>query len=260
MKNSLLEILESSQNHRRRPARSAEPYPGTRAPLLRRVLYPEVKIVDEKKGLTQYIASDETLDSYREVIRADGWRFDHFAKNAPFVDSHDYSTVAKQLGKVVDFRVEGRKLVETVQWAIDVAENQLAQLGWKMTQGGYLKAVSVGFWPERMVTKWDSEKAPYIDQLRELGFTEQNGPRTIYLQQQQIELSGCIIGANPNALQTMAKGYKAGLLTDDDLKLISGEQARNTAEAAEESVAAASARQRRRAKFLERFEKVLKRL
>ena len=68
------------------------------------------------------------------------------------MDSHDYSTIGKCLGKVIDFRVEGAQLIERVQWAIDVPENQLAQIGWKMTEAGYLKAVSVGFFPVKYVT------------------------------------------------------------------------------------------------------------
>ena len=62
-------------------------------------------------------------------------------KNAPFVDSHDYSTFEKLVGKVIDFRVDARKgqLVNRFQWAVDVPDNQLAQLGWKMTESGYLK-------------------------------------------------------------------------------------------------------------------------
>jgi hypothetical protein len=231
--------------------------------MLRRVIHPEIRTVDEKKGVCQYIASDETLDSYREVIRADGWQFDQFQKNAPFVDSHNYYTVENLLGRVTDYRVEGRKLVETVQWAIDVPDNKLAQLGWKMTCGGYLKAVSVGFTPVRMVSKWDQEKAPYIDQLRELGYTEANGPRVIYLAQQQLELSACIIGANPNALQNMAQARKAQVVTDDDLILFSEEysKAQETAHPAKDAAAAGQARLRqRRQRLLEEIETLTKRL
>jgi hypothetical protein len=117
---------------------------------VRRLIHPEVRVVDAQLGIVDYVASDESVDSYQEVIRAAGWRFTHFSKNAPFVDSHDYSSIGKCLGRVVDFRVEGDRLIERVQWAIDVPENQLARIGWKMTEAGYLKAVSVGFSPSSM--------------------------------------------------------------------------------------------------------------
>lgn len=180
-----------------------------------RTLHSEVEVLDAAGGIVEYIASDESLDSYREVIRADGWRFNAFAKNAPFVDSHDYSTIEKCLGKVVDFQVRGRQLVETVQWAIDVPENKLAQIGWKMTQAGYLKAVSVGFYPTRCLVPTDGRE--WQEQLADLGLEAADAPRCIYVEQEQVELSCCIIGANPNAL---AKSYKAGVLSDNALDTI----------------------------------------
>ena len=94
-------------NHRS-PSQSAILNPPSALPLIR-TLCPKIRVLDAAKGLVEYVASNETIDSYREIIRADGWRFSRFAKNAPFVDSHDYSSVDKLLGKVVDFRVEGRQ-------------------------------------------------------------------------------------------------------------------------------------------------------
>lgn len=197
---------------------------------LRRVIETEVRILDEKAGLVQYVASDETLDSYREVIRVAGWRFNLFNKNSPFVDSHDYWTIEKLLGSVVDFAVEKKgargnsplQLVETVQWAKDVPENRLAQLGWKMTVAGFLKAVSVGFQPTRWVSKWDKDPSTFYEQADALGLKAEE-VRAIYLEQEQIELSAVIIGANPNAL---AKAYKAEVIGEDDLSLLGDAWAR----------------------------------
>jgi len=218
------------------------------AKTLRRTIFPEVKVVDSAKGIVDYVASDETLDSYKEIIRAEGWRFTNFQKNAPFVDSHDYSTIKNQVGKVIDFNVDKRRLVERVQWAIDVPGNELAQLGWKMTEAGYLKAVSVGFWPKRWVSKWDSDKSGWASQLSELGLHEEDGVRTIYIEQEQVELSAVVLGANPNAL---AKAYKAGALSDADLETFSAEKTkRETATSADDPAVAEAARQRARTIFL----------
>lgn len=188
---------------------------------IRRTLNPTVKVLDAARGLVEYVASDETLDSYREIIRVNGWRFTHFQKNAPFVDSHNYASIDCLLGKVLDARVENRQLVETVQWAIDVPTNQLAQLGWRMTEAGYLRAVSVGFFPVKMVSKYDARspdlRDAWLQQLQDLGITEENAPRAIYIEQEQVELSACVLGANPNAL---AKAYKAGVATDADLEFL----------------------------------------
>lgn len=188
------------------------------ATTIRREIHPEVRIIDRDRGTVDYVASDESVDSYREVIRASGWRFTNFKKNAPFVDSHDYSTIQKMVGRVVDFRVDTRKgqLIERVQWAIDVPDNDLARLGWKMTESGYLKAVSVGFIPIKYLTEQSSKRSEWLKQLVELGLDESNAPRTIYVEQEQIELSACVIGANPNALLA---AHKAGALSDRDVEL-----------------------------------------
>jgi len=171
------------------------------------------RILSEEQGLVEYVASDESLDSYSEVISAKGWKFSRFEKNAPFVDSHDYFSIDKLLGIVESARVEGRALIERVRWAKDVEENHLARLGWKMTVGGFLKAVSVGFYP----TKWARNGGDgFAAACGEIGLKpeEAKNIRAIYLEQEQIELSACIIGANPNAL---AKSFAEGCIKDEDL-------------------------------------------
>jgi len=221
---------------------------------LRRTIHPEVRVVDSRNGIVDYIASDESIDSYQEVIRAAGWRFTNFAKNAPFVDSHDYSTIGKCLGKVIDFRVEGARLIERVQWAIDVPENQLARIGWKMTEAGYLKAVSVGFFPVKYVTPNSGEE--WGRQLRELGLPADAAVRTIYTEQEQVELSCCVVGSNPNAL---AKAYQAGAISDADIETLSLEYSqRENGRAADCPAPAAPAREQARARFLEELQRAMK--
>lgn len=225
---------------------------------IRRQMAVEVRVLDQAKGVVEYIASDETLDSYREIVRADGWRFDLFAKNAPFVDSHDYSCIDRLVGKVVDFTVTGKRLVETVQWAIDVPENSLAQLGWRMTSAGYLKAVSVGFRPEKMVTKWDQDPGNFNAALVQMKIPQGTDVRAIYLQQQQLELSSVIIGANPNAL---AKAYKAGVIDESGVDFLSGEYAlreQHASAASDPGHAADEATAQARQRFLERFQQIVR--
>ena len=228
-------------------------------------------MLDEAKGLVEYIASDETLDHYREIIRADGWRFDFFAKNSPFLDSHQGGTIGCLLGKVVDFRVENRCLIETVQWAIeDGADNPMIQFGWKMTKGGFLKAVSVGFFPVRAACKWDNNGQDLANAAAMLGLTAETAAKvqTIYLEQQQVELSACVIGANPSAL---AKAYKAGCVDDADVDFaaasiarrdavqnISAKQNPQPASAASKDAAATKAMEQRQAEFLRKFESAIK--
>lgn len=181
-----------------------------------KTLHPKTRVLDEARGLVEYVASDETLDSYREIIRAAGWKFDaRFVRNPVFVDSHSYWGIRDVLGRVVDWRVAGGKLVETVQWAVDVAENHLARLGFAMTAKGYLRAVSVGFVPVRTVDRGGEDFTAAADEMKLAGEVRDQC-RRIYWEQQQIELSACVIGANPSALaKAFGEGaVSAGLLAD----------------------------------------------
>lgn len=214
--------------------------------------------MDPKAGLVEYVASDETLDHYREIIRADGWRFSHFRKNAPFVDSHDYSTIEKLLGSVVEFRVEGKRLIEVVKWEPEASP--LAKIGFAMTQAGHLKAVSVGFIPTKYVDRYSNGGADLQREALAMGLAPEAAAavRTIYLEHEQIELSACIIGANPAAL---ARAYKDGALSDADLETlhekISKATDEKTAREADQAAAAARAEERRR-DWLRKFEKIIK--
>lgn len=181
-------------------------------PLVRSI-HPEVRIVSEREGLVDYVASDESLDSYNERILAKGWRFDRFRKNAPFVDSHNYECIDRLLGRVVSFAVAGGQLVERVQWAVDVASQPLAKLGFDLTVKGYLKAVSVGFFPVRVAFPGGQG---WPEAVKEAGLDQDGAKNTraIYLEQQQYELSACVIGANPNAV---AKAFRAGDVAEASL-------------------------------------------
>lgn len=198
---------------------------ATPANPLRRSMQVEAKILDKAKGIVRYVASDETLDCHNEIVRASGWRFTHFAKNAPFVNSHDYSDIRHLLGQVVAFRVEGKQLIEDVQYALTEKGDTLADWAFKMVEGGFLRAVSVGFCPKRYATKWDSDRTPFVTQVTELGLDAATAAalNVVYIEHEQIELSQCVLGANPNAL---AKAYKAGALTEQDIDNFSALKAR----------------------------------
>lgn len=184
--------------------------------IVRRTIHPEVKVIDAAKGLVDYVASDETVDHYQDLILAKGWRFTHFKKNAPFLDSHMSWSIGDCLGKVVDAKVENNQLIERAQWAIDVEGNDLARIGFDMTAKGYLKAVSVGFYPTKLVSRWDED---FAEVVVELGLDAETAAtvRRIYLEQEQMELSACVIGANPNAL---AKAYEDGAIAEEQLHSI----------------------------------------
>lgn len=226
----------------------------------RATLAAEIRVIDTAQGIVEYIASDETIDSYKEIVRVNGWDFSMMEKNAPFVDTHSYYSIKSLLGQVLDWKIDQRRnaLVETVKWAKDVKENELAQFGWAMIQAGFgPKAVSVGFMPDSYVTKWDNDPTGWREELAELGLHEEDGVRVIYTAQRQIELSACILGANPNALQLAAKAYKAGAINDGQIEFVSRELARREpATPAHEPAAADVARQQARQRISERIRRI----
>ncbi|MBK1884106.1 hypothetical protein JIN85_16925 [Luteolibacter pohnpeiensis] len=183
---------------------------------LRRSFHVTARILSEADGTVEYIASDATLDSYNEVVLPSGWLFDHFEKNAPFVNSHNYWSIEDLLGRVQAARVENGQLIERVQWAKDIAENKLAVLGWKMTVGGFLKAVSVGF---RSVESCRPGDTGWNGAVTAAALSAEHAQqcRRIFTKQQQLELSACILGANPSAV---AKAYSEQCITDADLSAV----------------------------------------
>lgn len=202
---------------------------------LRRSLNTQVRVLDEKNGLVEYIASSESLDTYNEIVMADGWRLNRIQKNFPFVDSHNYESIDCLLGRGVNCTVEAKQLITTVKWAIDVPQNLLAQKGFAMTKAGYLKAVSVGFIPIRTVTRFDGDQTTWKEACEKAGQDPaQTDCRAIYLEQELLELSACVLGSNADAV---ARSVAAGIFTADDVGRLSGRypQLARTLQAALES-------------------------
>jgi len=193
---------------------------------IRREIAVEPKVLDEKQGIIRFTASDETLDCYNEIVRVSGWLFDFFAKNAPFVNSHRYQSITDLLGKVVAWKVEGGELIEDVQFALTAKGDTLADWAFAMYRDKFLRACSVGFVPVRMASKWDNDKSSLLAQIGELKLDSATAAKlaAVYIQQQQIELSGCVLGANPNALaksiQAIAAAYKAGTIPEQAVQQI----------------------------------------
>lgn len=174
----------------------------------------EAKIINAAERRAQYVASNQALDCYNEIVRAAGWQFDRFVRNAPFVDSHDYSSIIRLLGNVTAWKVQGDSLIEDVQF-VPEGISAFADFAWKMTETGFLRAVSVGFMPVRVRSRWRDEK-DFAEACSELRLTAEQAARVqcIHWEQSQTELSAVLIGANPDAV---ALAHKSGAVRDEDL-------------------------------------------
>jgi hypothetical protein len=104
----------------------------------------DVKAVEGDAPVMDFIASDETLDRYDEVVKIDGWELDNFRKNPVIPDCHDYSSIVKILGRSPSLEIKDGKLINRVEFCV---ENPLGNLAYKMARGGFIKSESVGFIP-----------------------------------------------------------------------------------------------------------------
>src|SRR5436305_6889847 len=147
-------------------------------------------------AVLDFVASDETLDRYDEIISASGWRLENYQRNPVFQNAHKYGDIIFTLGKALVTEVRAGRLYQRIEFATDV--NPMARIAYGLYKGKFLNAVSVGFIPVR----WENGSA-------EKGF------RRRYLEQELLEVSAVGIPANPNAL---VLGLKAGAVEKSDLQ------------------------------------------
>lgn len=159
---------------------------------LRALLRPEIKATPGTSApQIDFLASDETLDRYNEVIAATGWDLTNYGKNPVFQNSHRYDDIIHTLGKSVAHEVRNGRLFQRIEFAVSV--NPVAKIAYELYRDGFLHAVSVGFIPQ----EWEEGRPgdPF---------------RRKFTSQELLELSAVSIPANPNAL---ALGLKSGALS-----------------------------------------------
>ena len=158
----------------------------------------EVKEVSPR--VLEFVGSTEGKDREGDIIMADGWRLANYKKNAVFMWAHNYTD--PPIGKAVKVWAKDGQLRFHIQFA-EQHEYDFADTVYKLYKGGFIRASSVGFIPlksEPMETKEDDEDMMF-------------GHRpTRYLQQELLELSGCPVPANPEAL---AEAKAKGLIKDE---------------------------------------------
>lgn len=163
------------------------------------------KVEDSKQGiLSVAVATDSSVDRDDERIDANGWDFNNFLKNPVLLWAHDYRE--EPIGKVLEIRKEGDKIIFRPQLAIDISET--AKRIFELFQKGYLNAFSVGFIPR----EWKDEDA--------------GGKRVrTFTRAELLEISAVPVPANPNAVVlarsfAKEKGFeleKIGVKTDEVL-------------------------------------------
>jgi len=143
----------------------------------------------------RFVASDETVDRYGDIIRASGWQLDNFRKNPVLLFGHQSDSLP--VGKVDPIAVEGTKLIAHAEF-LPEGMTAFADSVWSLIEHGALNAASVGFLPL-------AAPLPIYDADKHLTGFE-------FIAQELLELSVVPVPANPNALQ-LAKSF--GLSPDE---------------------------------------------
>ena len=152
---------------------------NTGAAGLRAGIHTTCKAVAGDAPVMDFIGSDNSVDRYNEVIDQKGWNLENFRANPVIPDCHDYSSIAKILGRAQRVDVVDGQLVNRVEFCVD---NPMGLLAWKMAKGGFIKSQSVGFIPE----EWNNGK-------------NADEPSRTYTKCELLEISLVVVPANPSA-------------------------------------------------------------
>jgi hypothetical protein len=115
------------------------------------------KIQNPDAAILDFVASDESLDRYGEIILASGWRLENYQRNPVFQNSHQYGDILFTLGKALITEIRTAPspfsllpspcLFQRIEFAVDV--NPMARIAYGLYKYKFLHAVSVGFIPLR---------------------------------------------------------------------------------------------------------------
>lgn len=144
--------------------------------------------VDSAARRVTFIASDETVDRYGDIIRASGWELTNFIRNPVLLFGH--KSGEPPIGTVPDVHVEGTRLIAVAEFA-SAELSPFAETIFRMVEAGIISAVSVGFLPTA---------EPNIMRDAEDRFTGFE-----FIAQELLELSVVSVPANPAAL-ALARG------------------------------------------------------
>ena len=142
-----------------------------------------IKAVDANARTMRFVASDESVDRYGDIIRAAGWQLDNFRANPVLLFAHD--SRQPPVGRVTKIEVVGTELIADCLFRPE-GDSELSDDVWKAVEGHFLRATSVGFAPTGPVNQ-------LVDDSGDFSGYE-------FTSQELLELSVVPVPANPQAL------------------------------------------------------------
>lgn len=147
-----------------------------------------VENVNEKEGtLSVAVATDSSVDRDGEIVDPSGLDTTNFEKNPVLLYAHDYRS--DPIGKVINIKKEGSRMLFTPQFAIDISPR--AKQYFELCKQGFLNAFSIGFIPQ----EWSDRK------------NADGSSNRVFTKSELLEISLVPVPANPNAL-ILARTYK----------------------------------------------------
>lgn len=168
-----------------------------------------VKQVDVLRRKMTMVGTDETTDREGDIVVTGGGKLENYRKNPVFLWSHNYSSVpiarAEKIIKKRDpVRMEFHLLYPTK------GLHPFADMILDLYGESFINASSIGFIPN----KWED--------IEREGEPEKNSRRPWYPRKfvdwELLELSGCAVPCNPNALQDALKGKSFTDLPFDEVQ------------------------------------------
>jgi prohead serine protease len=159
--------------------------------------------IERDSRTVEFIASDETVDSYGDIIRAKDWNLERFRSNPVLLWGH--KSGEPPIGTVPKVWIDGTKLMARAKF-LEEGVSDFADKIWRIVAAGALRAVSVGFWPTLPPVEILGEDKKWTGGFEWVG-------------QELMELSVVCVPANPNAL--IAEARAAGM-TPEQMKRWTG--------------------------------------
>jgi len=162
--------------------------------IFNRVFNPELRKISEDDRTVEFVASDNSVDSYGTVIPVDKWDLSRYEKNGAVGYMHDvYGGSLAIKAEPDDIIGKGRAYVEGEQLIVAITFeprdlNEKADKVFRKLQFGSLNAVSVGFAPTADGHWGDKRKG-------------ENPEVYYYAGQQLLEVSVVNIPSNANAVR-----------------------------------------------------------
>lgn len=150
--------------------------------IVTRVATDDPATVDEAKRIIRFTFSDGSVDRSGDTIDPKGWELDSFQKNPVALWAH--ASYAPPIGRASNVGAVKGKLMGDIEF-MSAEISPFADSIYRMVQGGFIKAVSVGFIPLEYAYVNDKDRPWGID----------------FKRQELLEISVCPVPCNPNALQ-----------------------------------------------------------